>query len=128
MQLYAVTHTTRKKSGAHKIRVIRADRTAPRRAAPHKKCVKNIERLLQRALTQTAHTLVGNLHLLGVEVTHAIMAPEVDVTILIQEIQNRPIYDTSKAEYHDISISIASTSLQLCRQNDRRCASCALSL
>lgn len=31
-----------------------------------------------------------------------IMAPEVDVTMLIQEIQNRPaIYDTSKAEYHD---------------------------
>ena len=75
-------------------------------------------------LAVPAASLAANLHWLGVDVTHAIMAPEVDVTKLIQEIQNRPIYDTPKAEYHDISISIASTSLQLCRQNDRRCASC----
>ena len=77
------------------------DRTATRHAAPPKKCVKNIKRLLQRSmrlLTQTAHTLVDNLHLLGVDVTHAIMAPGMDVTILIQEIQNGKIYDTSKAK------------------------------
>ncbi|XP_052745835.1 uncharacterized protein LOC128199634 [Bicyclus anynana] len=73
--------------------------TAPRRAA-QKVCEKNTTLVSTRANADATHFSLQPA--LATYARYYIMAPDIDVSMLIQEIQNRPaIYDTSKPEYHD---------------------------